>query len=101
MSPGLLGDGTRRYDVAGGPMRKLQNLGHGDPNPGRRPPRPTPLSSAPTALSRSAMSWRGLTSGPPPPSRTPCVRRARRGARPSSPDHYRLLDRIGRGDVQA
>ena len=25
--PRLLGDGTRRYDVAGGSMRKLQNLG--------------------------------------------------------------------------
>jgi hypothetical protein len=25
--PRLLGDGTRRYDVPGGSMRKLQNLG--------------------------------------------------------------------------
>ena len=25
--PRLLGDGTRRYDVAGGSMRKLQSLG--------------------------------------------------------------------------
>ena len=28
----LLGDGTRRYDVAGGSMRKLQNLGRRCPN---------------------------------------------------------------------
>jgi len=28
MSPRLLGDGTRLYEVAGGSMRKLQNLGH-------------------------------------------------------------------------
>ena len=30
--PRLLGDGTRRYDVAGGSMRKLQNLGRRCPN---------------------------------------------------------------------
>ena len=29
--PRLLGDGTRLYDVAGGPMRKLQNLVGDDP----------------------------------------------------------------------
>ena len=32
MSPRLLGDGTRLYDVAGGSMRKLQNLVGDDPN---------------------------------------------------------------------
>jgi hypothetical protein len=32
MSPRLLGDGTRPYDVAGGSMRKLHNLGRDDPN---------------------------------------------------------------------
>jgi hypothetical protein len=32
MSPRLLGDGTRLDDVAGGSMRKLQNLGRDGPN---------------------------------------------------------------------